>query len=568
MDNLSNHQRVSRINLRHRRSAREIKPEGGSKEDIRERKSVLLAEEEELSGVDEPLLAREKQGRKVMRNKHYMFHHRQAEQPSQSVMVVTVDVVATLDDGGNVVGSETVFPSNALPTVPPVTAVPTVPAVPPFPHDLTVPAVPAVPTVNQPTVPAYPFPSGVSSAEVQEVTSQIPLSAPAPTNVPTSLPLSSGSNSTSTSSTKSPSGISYGVSSTPSAPASASRSGSASSSPSSASSGSPTESPSSASSGSPTESPSSSFSGSSSFLSSSGSEPSATSYVVVGGGPANTADPPAATSSTASNDSSSGGDPAPISTPKVVGSVVGSLAGAALILALILILLRRYKRKHRGGALQLPGQDAGDSQPIAVSGQEMAVRRSHPSSAPFFSRFSVTSRSTADTSTTGERGFQRISGRKLPSAFSEGMTSEQFEREGALSGSSFYRDDSGFYGGPGALPGSTHTGQLGSAAGTMGTKERIMPSPARTPVIHHPDDVPPFGANQKEMGGRSKEVGDSQKEYGAIHKEMGGSDKEKGSYFRAPQSPPRGTPSPRGTLGRSHPSFDGSRVSSKFTEDV
>jgi hypothetical protein len=264
------------------------------------------------------------------------------------------------------------------------------------------------------------------------------------------------------------------------------------------------------------------------------SEAATTNAYIPGGGPVNTAAPPAATTA-AANSNSSGSDPLAISTPKVVGSVIGSLAGAAVLLALLLILLRRYKRKQ-SGTLQLPGQDAGDSQPIATSGQEMAQRRSFPSSAPFFSRFSVTSRSTADTSTTGERGFQRISGRKLPSAFSEGMTSQQFEpREGTLSGSSFYRDDTGFYGGPG-FPTSSSSQAPGSA-GAIGAKEKFMPSPARTPVIHHPEDVPPFGGTPK------------------------------GSNFSRPQSPPLGTPRPRGTLGRSHPSFDGSR-GSKFTEDV
>jgi hypothetical protein len=237
----------------------------------------------------------------------------------------------------------------------------------------------------------------------------------------------------------------------------------------------------------------------------------------------------------------------PLGTPQVVGSVVGSLAGAAILLALILFLLRRHKQKQRGGTLQLSGADAGDNQPIATSGQQMATRSSMVPSgaAAFFNRFSGASRSTADTSTTAERGFQRISGRKLPSAFSEGMTSEQFSRgQGTLSGSSFYTDDKGFYGGPGDLAAAAaankefgkETGES-SATGAMGTKERIMPSPARTPVIHHPDDAPAWGTNRN--GG--------------------------GSTLSPPVSP--NPDAPRGTLGRSHPSHDGSR-SSRFTENV
>lgn len=262
-----------------------------------------------------------------------------------------------------------------------------------------------------------------------------------------------------------------------------------------------------------------------------------------GGGPASTApadgEPTAAASDT---DSGSGSTP----TPTVVGSVVGSIAGFALILAILLFLLRRHKRKQRGGALQLSGNDAADNQPIASSGQQMATR-SNALPAAFLNRFSSTSKSTADTSTTGERGFQRISGRKLPSAFSEGMTSEQFARgEGTLSGSSFYTDDQGFYGGPGgaAAAGATNKefgkeiGETGGNSGAVGTKERIMPSPARTPVVHHAGDAPPWGASRN--GG--------------------------GSTLSPPQSPNPSVP-PRGTLGRSHPSHDGSR-GSRFTEDV
>jgi hypothetical protein len=120
------------------------------------------------------------------------------------------------------------------------------------------------------------------------------------------------------------------------------------------------------------------------------------------------------------------------------------------------------------------------------------------------------------------------------------MTSEQFARgEGTLSGSSFYRDEKGFYGGPGPATSKEFGKETGGPSnyGTVGTKERIMPSPARTPIIHHPDDAPPFGASRNG-----------------------------GSTLSPPHSPNPDLP-PRGTLGRSHPSHDGSR-SSRFTENV
>jgi hypothetical protein len=227
-----------------------------------------------------------------------------------------------------------------------------------------------------------------------------------------------------------------------------------------------------------------------------------------------------------------------LGTPQVIGTVFGSLVAAAVILALLLFLIKRHKRKQ-DSALRLTGDDSTDNQPMT----QAAARQSYVAPS-FLNRFSGASRATTSTASTGERGFHRVSGRKLPSAFSEGMTSEQFARgESVLSGSSFYKDEKGFYGGPGVIPKdfafAKETEDPVSHSGIVGTKERVMPSPARTPTIHHPDeddDLPPFGTNRN--GG--------------------------GSTLSPPLTP---NPDyhPRGTLGRSHPSQDGSR-SSRFTE--
>jgi hypothetical protein len=218
--------------------------------------------------------------------------------------------------------------------------------------------------------------------------------------------------------------------------------------------------------------------------------------------------------------------------PQVVGSVVGSLAGAALILAIILLLLRRHKKK-RSGALQLTGDDHTDLRQTVT--QAPTSKSLVP--AAFLPRFSGMSGKTAETSTSaGEKGFQRVSGRKLPSAFSEGMTSDQFSRGGTMSGSSFYTDDQGTYGGYAVskeFAKETGDGYAGRESGQM----NFRPSPARTPVIRHPDDdTNPFADP---------------------------------SYLSPPQSPKfdlttRGS---RPTLGRSLASQDGSR-SSRFTENV
>jgi hypothetical protein len=239
-------------------------------------------------------------------------------------------------------------------------------------------------------------------------------------------------------------------------------------------------------------------------------------------------------------------DSGPLNTPRVVGSVVGSLAGIALILAIILMLLRRHKRKQNGGALQLTGSNtADDERPM-----QQVHAPAHNSLAPsvFLNRLSAMSKSTVDTSTTGERSFQRVSGRKLPSAFSEGMTSDQFPRGGPTSGSSFYQDDHGTYGGSGMSKeyGGDFAKEIGDTSGAV-AKMSMRPSPARTPIIRHPEDNPFADSNRSTL---------STNPFSDMNR----------STLSPPQSPNPEFPS-RAALGRSLHSADGSR-SSRFTENV
>lgn len=240
---------------------------------------------------------------------------------------------------------------------------------------------------------------------------------------------------------------------------------------------------------------------------------------------------PAATTSAIAGANSS---PSSLETPKVVGSVIGSLAGAALILALILLLLQRHKRK-RDGALQLTGDDHTETN---RSMTQAPATRNTLIPALFLHRFSGLSGKTGETNLSGgERSFQRVSGRKLPSAFSEGLTSDQFTRGGTMSGSSFYQDDHSTYGG--AAISKEFGKEIGKEiCGPAITREsgqmNIRPSPARTPVIRHPDDGNPFASDQ--------------------------------DFLSPPQSPNPELPA-RGSLGRSLHSADGSR-SSRFTENV
>ena len=116
-----------------------------------------------------------------------------------------------------------------------------------------------------------------------------------------------------------------------------------------------------------------------------------------------------------------------------------------------------------------------------------------------------------------ERGFYRVSGRKLPSVLQTGGDGYGggIPDANTLSGSSFYRDSQGFYGGPGSPsnPPASMSRKRESGIPIM------RPSPARTPVT------------------------------------------EQGPFSEVPP------PLRPDQLGRSHPSQDGSHAS-KFTEEV
>ncbi|KAJ4993612.1 hypothetical protein SVAN01_00666 [Stagonosporopsis vannaccii] len=456
--------------------------------------------------------------------------------------------------------SEPALPSvAAVPTVASEPVLPSAPSVPSLPSAPSVPSVPAVPSVSLPsvpsvppfpstlTVPAYPFASpsagevavnaaAVSSATSAEATMEPSVVAALTAADNTNSTTSSISTSTSISSSmlaSSPtllstmSGFTYMsspvvmVASATAISASASQSGSSPSTTDASVRATPTESLDAA--------------GSSSFYGEGGPG-------WVGGGASATGSSSAATDAAAAGNSNSG-PTTPLDTPQVVGSVVGSLAGAALILAIILMLLRRHKRRQ-GGALQLTDSHPADHEQAMRQVQAVQqVRAPAPARASlvpsaFLNRFSGLSKSTAETTSPTERSFQRVSGRKLPSAFSEGMTSDQFVRGGHMSDSSFYQDDQGTYGGPGLNKeyGGGFGKEIGesSFAGAAGTPN-VRPSPARTPVIHHPDNNPFDDTNRT---------------------------------LSPPMSPnPFSDPPLRGALGRSLHSADGSR-SSRFTENV
>lgn len=273
------------------------------------------------------------------------------------------------------------------------------------------------------------------------------------------------------------------------------------------------------------------------------------------------------------------------------------------MILVILLLLFRWRRGRLGNrrtiSPPLP-QTIGHGGVPQVGNMTQRSSTAPIAAAGFFRSLRPTSSQTATTADTApsERGFQKISGRKLPSVLASGgdgwgdppaagpapgptgaaaglgmaaglakgrspfddpPPGQRPSPPHSLSGSSFYRDSHGFYGGvvpeeqtetsssPGSSSSPTYFAPLGAAAGRSniplghGSPSRrdeaaqMRPGPARTPVINQPG-------------------------FGSIR---GG----------APPRPARATPPPAGLqpvrdgLGRSHPSQDGSR-GSRFREDT
>lgn len=107
----------------------------------------------------------------------------------------------------------------------------------------------------------------------------------------------------------------------------------------------------------------------------------------------------------------------------MVGGVVGGLGGAFILLLLALLFLHwKKKRMHRG----VIGNESRGTEPGqgSISRSEMTSQRSSNTplaAAGFFGRWRQSSPpATVDESAPSERGFQKISGRKIPSVLRTG----------------------------------------------------------------------------------------------------------------------------------------------------
>ncbi|KAF2858287.1 hypothetical protein K470DRAFT_135969 [Piedraia hortae CBS 480.64] len=211
--------------------------------------------------------------------------------------------------------------------------------------------------------------------------------------------------------------------------------------------------------------------------------PSTLTSTTVVGAPASATSTSSSSTHSASNGGGSNTNTPPAGT--IAGGVVGGAAGLAVILVFVMLFLRWYRRKaiHHHALPPNSGASVDDQTTHTLRGPGMAERAGLAPVIPSLFRHSDRSRETIS-GQGSERGFTRVSGRKLPSNFSPGMS-----RDGALSipernlsSASFYRDSTGFYGGDGSLSPITPT----MDGSIVGASEGIAlsPGPQRRPTVH------------------------------------------------------------------------------------
>nr|POF15179.1 hypothetical protein CFP56_42067 [Quercus suber] len=198
------------------------------------------------------------------------------------------------------------------------------------------------------------------------------------------------------------------------------------------------------------------------------------------------------------NSAAKSGDNNDSSTPPaatIAGGVVGGCAGLAALLLVAMLMLRWFRRRAQLGHQALPPNLAGPQgglqdvdEPSAPRSAGMADRAGLvPLMGAIPTLLRSHQRKGAEAAPeTSERSFQRVSGRKMPSAFSDGMqspppTAPLTSAGRDLSSTSFYRDSDGFYGGEGEV-----SGGAARVAGTPRSREEmtLSPGPRRTPTVH------------------------------------------------------------------------------------
>ncbi|KLU90086.1 hypothetical protein MAPG_09051 [Magnaporthiopsis poae ATCC 64411] len=246
----------------------------------------------------------------------------------------------------------------------------------------------------------------------------------------------------------------------------------------------------------------------------------------------------------------------PTSTPAIVGGVVGSICSVALLIFAVVFLLRWRKQQLQEAHKRLgegdpapPGSAGGFSTRMSQRGTPFAVPSALAalSGAGAATKQITSPQSTGGDGETSERGFYRVSGRKLPSVLQHGGDGYTNPHASVMSDESeiMYRDSQAFFSGVGGTRlavGSPMRPESGIAV--------MNPGPARTPVPGQSPhlEASPTMSPPPAMASNPATPRDS----------------------LVPQ-PLRPTPPPPrlDAIGRSRPSMDGSRVSSsRFSEHL
>jgi hypothetical protein len=217
------------------------------------------------------------------------------------------------------------------------------------------------------------------------------------------------------------------------------------------------------------------------------------------------------------------------STPVVVGSVVGSVAGASIIILILLVLVKWWKRRHNGIALGDGEAEGAGSGLGGTSSRGMTQRRSLVPAAlaglASYKRSTQKPDPTISPDAGGERGFYRVSGRKIQSVLESGGDGygDDVARAGNTGGPSLYKETGGLFGGPvsptsptySTSPTSPSSPPVGISIQREDEKPVMRPGPARTPVTQQgpfsslvppPLDLPP---RRPDALGRSRPSQDS-----------------------------------------------------------
>lgn len=251
--------------------------------------------------------------------------------------------------------------------------------------------------------------------------------------------------------------------------------------------------------------------------------------------------------------SSGSGSNSAADTPKIVGGVIGSVAGLAMVFAILLFLLRRRNLFQRKGVYALASDEAGGSREVAERSLSNDPLFNSSNFAPVFTKrwrnssMTATTESTVSSSNTSERGFQKLSGRKIAPVLIHGGDGYGGGHDG----------DSPTI--PGFFPVPPHGG-----------------GPSSSPTSHGPPVTSPYGMRLDTNYTKETDEFNTPTRPNAAHLPVSssvnfGSPTTVNPSYPAiqPQSavPVSSPPSRPDRLGRSLPSYDGSR-GSRFTESL